>query len=170
MAKQATQRVQPDTWKPDQPVRRKLNMRTPVGDLNKTSIVVEHTEDPKKTILDAIGQLPPDIVQGTRILVAVYVPPMVSKTAGGIFLTQSLAERDVDEYCWQGKVGMIVAMGGKAYVDDEANKFESRNTVGDWVWFMPSEGQGCYVNQVFCRMFKSEAYINGPIPHPDLIW
>ncbi len=169
MAK-ASNIVQPDHWKPAKPVRRKLNLRTPLGKLNNTSIEVRHDEDPKRTLLDALGPLPPGIVQGTRILVAIYVPPMVAQTAGGIHLPDSLKEEDVNEYCWQGKVGLIVAMGEGAYVDDDAHTFGSKNKLHDWVWFMPSEGQGCYVNQVFCRKFNGEAFLSGNLPHPDLIW
>ena len=171
MAKSASAKViQPEQWKPAAPIRRKINLRTPVGKQAKHSVEVRHSGDPKQELLDRVGPLPDDIVQGSRILVAIYQPPMVAKTQGGIFLPQAMSDEDVEEYVWQGKVGLVIAMGSKAYVDDEANKFDSRNAVGDWVWFMPSNGHACEVNGVFCRTFNSEIAINGKIPHPDFIW
>lgn len=171
-AKQASARViRPEQWKPSRPIRRKINLRTPQGKINKHWVTVEHTENPKETLFAKIGPLPDSVVQGSRILVAIYQPPMVTKTAGGIILTDAMSEDDYDEYVWQGKVGMIVAMGEKAYVDDDTMKFGGlKNEIGDWVWFMPSDGQAVYVNEVPCRRFNSEGFIAGKIPHPDYIW
>lgn len=153
------------------PVRRKINLRTPMGKINRHWVEVLHEADPKQAILDGLGQLPADIVQFSRILVAIYKPPMVAKTGGGIILPDAMSEDDVEEYYWQGKVGMIVAMGPQAYKDDDNVKFHgTRNAIGDWVWFMPSHGMACEVNEVFCRQFESERHIIGPVPHPDFIW
>ncbi len=172
MAKQASAKViRPEQWKPSKPVRRKINLRTPLGKINKHWVTVEHEEDPKDVLFTKIGPLPQDIVQGSRILVAIYHPPMITKTAGGIILTDAMSEEDYDEYFWMGKVGLIVAMGAKAYIDDETTKFDGlKNEIGDWVWFMPSDGQACEINEVPCRKFNSEGLINGKIPHPDYVW
>lgn len=172
MAKQASAKViRPGQWAPDKPLRRKISLRTPAGKINNHYVIVEHAEDPKDALFAKIGPLPPDIVQGSRILVAIYQPPRVTKTGGGVYMTDSMSQEDYDEYIWQGKVGLIVAMGTQAYVDDETTKFNGlRNEIGDWVWFMPSNGQGCEVNEVACRKFDSEAFITGKIPNPDYIW
>lgn len=157
--------------KPAKAIRRKINLRTPMGKINRHWVEVAHEEDPKEALMNRVGPLPDGIVQGARILVAIYQPPMVHKTAGGILLTDGMSEEDRDEYVWQGKVGLIVAMGAQAYVDDDKYSFKGlANNVGDWVWFMPSNGQGCEVNEVPCRMFESERFINGAIPNPDFIW
>lgn len=153
------------------PIRRKINLRTPMGKRNTHWVEVKHEQDPKQVILDAIGAVGPDVVQFSSILVAIYKPPIVTQTRGGIILTDAMSEEDVEEYHWQGKVGLIVAMGPQAYVDDETVKFHGqKNSVGDWVWFMPSNGQACEVNEVFCRKFDSERHINGRLSHPDAIW
>lgn len=152
------------------PIKRRINLRTPAGKINKQTVSVEHTTDPKQALLDRIGEIPANVVQFSRILVAVYQPPIVNKTAGGIILTESLVEEDVDEYLWQGKVGLIVAMGPQAYVDDDSVKFHgTKNKIGDWVWFHPSDARGCEVNGVFCRVLR-EGDIIGTIPHPDYVW
>lgn len=151
-------------------IRRRINLRTPAGKRIVHTVTVEHGGDPKATIMDRIGSIPEGIVQFSRILVAIYQPPMVHRTGGGIILTDSMAEEDIQEFLWQGKVGLIVAMGPQAYVDDDAVKFHgTKNKVGDWVWFRPSDGTGCDVNEVFCRVF-TERDIIGTIPHPDMIW
>lgn len=152
------------------PIRRKISLRTPAGKRNNVTVTFQHKTDPRQDILDRLGALPEGVVQFSRILVAVYQPPMVDRTEGGVILTPVMQSEDLEEYLWQGKVGLIVAMGSQAYVDDEATKFHGvRNRVGDWVWFRPSNGDACEVNGVFCRVF-SESGIFGPIPHPDYVW
>lgn len=173
MAKTATKTnvIRPAAFAPSKPIRRKLSLRTAVGKINNHWVEVIHDRDPKAAILESIGTVPEGLVQFSRILVAIYKPPIVEKTKGGIILTQSMTADDVEEYHWQGKVGLIVAMGSQAYVDDDAVKFHgTANKVGDWVWFMPTNGQACEVNETFCRQFESERFINGVIPHPDFIW
>ena len=165
----ATSKVIP--FRPSKPIRRKINLRTPVGKINKQWVEVVHEQDPKELLLESLGPLPDDIVQFSSILVAIYKPPIVSKTKGGIILLDSMSEEDVDEYYWMGKVGLIVAMGPQAYKDDDNVKFHgTANKVGDWVWFMPSNGAACEVNETFCRVFDTERFIRGTIPHPDYIW
>jgi len=152
------------------PIRRRINLRTPLGKRVCHTVGVEHKVDPRADLLNRIGDIPAGIVQFSRILVAVYQPPIVHKTAGGIMLTESMQEEDLQEYFWQGKVGLIVAMGPQAYEDDEATKFHgTKNKVGDWVWFRASNGEACEVNEVFCRVF-TERDIYGTIPHPDFVW
>ncbi len=158
-------------FKPTKPVRRKIAIRTPTGKLNKNYVEVIHLRDPREELLKKIGPVPPEICVMTNILVAIYQPPMVSKTAGGIVLPFAMAEEDVDEYVWQGKVGLVVAMGPQAYVDDARHEFHGlKINVGDWVWFKPSDGQGCEVNEVPCRKFDAERYITGRLPNPDCVW
>lgn len=157
-------------WQPPKPLRRKINLKTDAGKRNTVTVTVEHTRDPKEVLLERIGPLDPDLVQFSRIVVAIYQPPMVTKTSGGILLTQGMTDDDVEEYLWQGKVGLIVAMGPQAYVDDDSVKFHgTKNKVGDWVWFRPSDGMGCEINEVFCRVLR-EADILGTISNPDAIW
>lgn len=155
---------------PNKGIRRKINVRTPLGERNTHWVVVEHKEDPKQAILRKIGTVPKELIQFARIVVAIYQPPMVDKTAGGVYLTEQMKKEDMEEYYWQGKVGLIVAMGPRAYVDDDTYKFHgTRNHIGDWVWFQPSNGIACEVNEVMCRVF-TEQHILGKVDHPDQIW
>lgn len=162
--------IRPASFKAPKPIRRRINLRTQAGKRIDQFVSVEHATDPRQAILDRIGEIPEGVVQFSRILVAIYQPPMVHKTAGGILLTEGMQEEDLQEFLWQGKVGLIVAKGPQAYVDDETTKFHgTSNAVGDWVWFRPSDGMPADVNEVFCRVFF-ERDILGRIPHPDYIW
>lgn len=152
------------------PIRRKINLPTPMGTRNTHTVEVVHEEDPREALLRRIGEIPDGLVQFSRILVAIYQAPVVEKTAGGIILTDKMKASDLEEHFWQGKVGLIVAMGPQAYVDDTNVTFHgTANKVGDWVWFRPSDGMACEVNEVFCRLFY-EKDIVGKLPHPDAIW
>jgi len=162
----------PHLSQPTQPmIKRRLNVgRTPAGKRNYHTIEFRHEVDPKTVILDKIGKIDDGVMQLSRILIAVYQPPAAPKTQGGLILLDTATEEDLEEYLWQGKVGLIVAMGPQAYVDDDVNKFHgTKNSIGDWVWFRPSDGIQCDVNGVFCRIM-TEASIIGKIPHPDYVW
>jgi co-chaperonin GroES (HSP10) len=157
-------------YEPPKQIRRRLSLRTPAGQRVEHTVVVEHDEDPRQALLKKIGRIPEGFVQFNRILVAIYRPPLVSKSGGGILLPQQVAEEDVTEYLWQGKAGLIVAMGPDAYQDDDTTKFNGqRNEVGDWVWFSPMDGFMAEVNGVPCREM-TERYIKGRLPHPDYVW
>ena len=156
--------------KKPKPIRRRFSVRTPAGGRSETWINVVHKEDPRQAILDKIGAIPDDVVQFSRILVAVYQPPIVEKTDGGVFIASAIQKEDILESLWQGKVGLVVAHGPQAYVDDDNVQFHGQKVApGDWVWFRPSDGMPCDVNEVFCRVFDSERYILGKLPHPDMI-
>ena len=152
------------------PIRRRLTVRTPAGARSETWVTVQHDVDPKKVILDKIGKIPAGLVQFSRILVAVYQPPIIERTSGGLFLAQKLQDEDKLEHLFQGKAGLVVAMGDRAYVDDDDIKFHgAKIEVGDWVWFRASDGMACDVHEQFCRVFESERYIIGKLPHPDMV-
>lgn len=150
-------------------IRRRFTARTPAGKRSSTWISVIHNEDPKEAIQKRVGDLPNGLIHGCRILVAVYVPPVVTKTEGGIHIAPSIQESDIEEAIWQGRVGLCIAMGPDAYVDTDDVSFSQKINIGDWVWFRPSDGAGCDVGEVFCRVFDSERYIIGKLPHPDMV-
>lgn len=151
------------------PIRRRFSVRTPAGKRSSTWLRVEHKEDPREALLRQVGEVPDGIVFGCRILCAIYVPPVVTKTEGGIHIAPALQDSDVEESLWQGKALLVVAMGPDAYVDTDDIKFSQKVSVGDWVWSRPSDGISCDVNEVPCRVFDSERYIIGKIPHPDMV-
>ena len=153
-----------------EPIRRRFTVRLPAGRRSITWVNVEHKEDPKQAILNRLGPIPDGLVHFSRILVAIYQPPIVTKTSGGILMSTSIQDEDQEESLWQGKTGLVVATGPQAYVDDGDVFFHgAKVNVGDWVWFRPSDGMGCDVGEVMCRIFDSERYILGVLPHPDMV-
>lgn len=154
----------------EKPIRRRFTVRTPAGGRSEVWVPVKHKVDPKKALLERVGAIPDGLVQFSRILVAIYQPPIVEKTAGGLFVAQNIAEEDRLEAIHQGKTGIVVAVGDRAYIDDDHTHFHGTKVeVGDWVWFRPSDGMPCDVNEQFCRVFDSERFIIGKLPHPDMV-
>lgn len=152
------------------PIRRKIGLRTPAGKRLTHFVDVVHEKDPRQAILDKIGIVPEGIVMFSRILVAIYEPPMITKTAGGIILTDQMTDEDRQEFLFQGKASLVVAVGPQAYVDDETTKFHGAKVeVGDWVWSRPSDGISVEINEVPCRVL-TERDIIGKLPHPDMVW
>lgn len=132
-------------------------------------VIPKHEKDPKQVLLDAVGDMPPEIVMFNRILVAKYIRPSVKKI-GSIMLPESRTDKEADGDIWQGKVGLVVAMGPQAYVDDETTKFHGQRVeVGDWVWFRAADGMACQVNKQMCWVLQ-EPNIIGKVPHPDYVW
>lgn len=128
------------------------------------ALKMQHDADPKKTILDSIGDISDFEVMHGQILVAIYKRP--AKTAGGILLTDTTRKEDV----WQGKVGLVLAKGPCAFKDDANTSFHGQDVnVGDWVYFRVSDGWSLTVNGADCRMLE-DVHIKGRIPRPDYVY
>lgn len=123
--------------------------------------------DPKKKIWSAIGgkkTIEEKLrLSGHQVLVATYIRP--EKTAGG--LLQSATTLKEDEY--QGKVGMIVAMGPLAFHEQElAWHGGAVPKIGDFVWYRVHDGFMKVVNGHPCRTLEDKQ-IRGLVPDPDYI-
>lgn len=111
-----------------------------------TMSVVVRADDPRKTaIWDDIDPWIDNILPlGTEVLVCVYKE---SETLGikgldGNYLVKTDTAKA--EYKFQGKVGMVVAMGDAAFVEDATHRWGDRKPkVGDWVIANVSEGWPC---------------------------
>lgn len=127
-------------------------------------MTMTHDVDPKEELLSKIGDLSEFEVFLNDVVVALYVRP--EKTKGGIILTDKY--RDEDRF--QGKVGLVVALGRRAFVDETGEFFSGGEVkLHDWVWFRPSDGFALQVNETDCRSLKDTS-IRGKIPNPDFIW
>lgn len=132
--------------------------------LKKVQLVGDHKGDPAKELLEKFAGIKIDArAKMNRILVAYYVRP--EKTKSGIILTDNF--RKEDEY--QGKVGLVVAMGPSAYAD--ANMFapEDKVSVGDWVMFRPSAGLDCQIRGHKCKLLF-EGDIEMDMSSPDVVY
>ena len=125
---------------------------------------MEHAVDPRKEIIESIGNLDDIKIYNNWILVGVYKRP--EKTAGGIILHNDT--RKEDEY--QGKVGLVLKKGPLAYVDDEKTSFGGQNIdVGEWTVFRSSDGWTLQINGVLCRMLQ-DVQIKMAVPKPDIVF
>jgi len=66
---------------------------------------MNHSVDPKKVILDEMGDISKVELFNNQVLVAIYMRP--EKTASGILLPGQT--RDEDKY--QGKAGLVIKLG-----------------------------------------------------------
>jgi co-chaperonin GroES (HSP10) len=123
-----------------------------------------HDVDPKEEIWNELGDISDIELFHNQVLAAIYVRP--EKTKSGIFLTNNIREEDK----WQGKVGMIIKTGPDAFYDDTGKWFKDvKMSVGDWVYFRPSDGWQITIQGVPCRIID-DTDIRGRLPAPDVVW
>jgi co-chaperonin GroES (HSP10) len=119
---------------------------------------MQHDRDPGEAILEAVGASLPRPT-GYNILVGVYVRP--EKTAGGVYITPRT--RDEDRY--QGKIGLVLALGPEAYADDDRFPDGPWCRIGDWVMWKAHDGAGFELNGHPCRLISDDgvrAVLDGP--------
>lgn len=127
-------------------------------------IEMMHSDNPKKDLLDELGNLKDVEIFHNQLLVAVYIRP--EKTKGGILLSDQATKEDR----YQSKVGLVVRMGPEAFVDDSQKWFKNFKVgLHDWVVYRPSDGWTVTVNGVLCRILD-DTHVKGRIPHPDQVW
>jgi co-chaperonin GroES (HSP10) len=125
---------------------------------------MHHETDPKQEIIDAVGDLEGFDLVNMKVLVGIYIRPQ--KTKSGIILT----DRTVDEDRYQGKVGLILKTGPRAFVDPKGEWFEGRTfSVGDWVVLKPSDGWAITINGHPCRILD-DVVIQSKETRPDRVW
>lgn len=139
------------------------------------AVQLEHEIDPREAILAKVGDISGVELFGTDVLVAIYERP--NRTKSGLYLSDKTLEEDVH----QGKLGLIVKMGPKAFVDDDSVQFSEaeRCEVGQFVFFRPSDGWRVTLNTlrnvaardnlVNCRIVRDTS-IRGRVAHPDLVY
>lgn len=128
------------------------------------AIRMVHIEDPGLTVAKAVGELTGVRMGPADILVGTYKRP--EQTKGGIILAAQT--RDEDEY--QGKVGLVLAMGPLAFIDDERHKFGGfKPEIGEWVMFNCNDGTAGKIRDAHCRWLQ-DVHIKSVIPAPDIVW
>lgn len=136
------------------------------------AVAMLHEIDPREAIQKRVGNIDGVEVFGNDVLVAIYKRPQ--RTKSGIMLPDSTLDEDQH----QGKVGLVLKMGATAFLDDEGNRFRDIS-VGDWVFFRPSDGwritlntlRGSYAKDdtVDCRIVN-DLSIRGRIQHCDEVY
>lgn len=136
---------------------------------------VDH--DPKREILDKLGDLSNVEIAQNEVLLAIYMRP--EKTPGGIILTDN--NRKEDRY--QGKVGLVVKIGSACRFeryDDVSNVTYGLDIkLHDWVVVRTSDSWTLDVNTdpkalkydefVPCRLVYDDQ-IRLRVSNPQMIW
>lgn len=124
---------------------------------------MSHEEDPKKKLLEELGDISNVELFHNQVLLAVYLRP--EKTKSGLILTAN----HLDEDRYQSKVGLLIKQGPLAFEQD-GNWFTGVTFQDhDWLIFRPSDGWSITVNGVLCRIFD-DISIKGRAPHPDSVY
>ena len=127
-------------------------------------MLMEHEIDPRKKLLEDLGDLSTVEIFNNQVLVAVYTRP--EKTKSGIYLSN----KTTDEDQYQSKVGLLVKKGSGAFVDDTGEWFDGVNfDIGDWLVHRSSDGWSITVNGILCRIL-SDTQIKGRVDAPDRVW
>lgn len=123
-----------------------------------------HKTDPKQVLLSALGDISNYRIFNNQVLLAIYERPEM--TAGGVLLTART--RKEDEF--QGKVGLIVAMGPAAFQPSpETGHFKTGGPgMHDWVAIRASDGWAFKLGETMCRLI-ADHNVRMQIPAPDLI-
>lgn len=123
-----------------------------------------HDVDPAEQIWQTVGDLKDVKLFGNQILIGIYLRP--EKTKSGIILTDRT--RGEDQH--QGKAGLVLKMGDKAFKSDDNYDFGADKVeVGDWVAIFISDGRAITINKQLCRIVEDQN-IRLRIPAPDVIW
>jgi co-chaperonin GroES (HSP10) len=121
-------------------------------------------EDPRKFFLEDMGDLSGVDVFHNLVLVKIYERSQV--TAGGILRPDQNLKEDI----WQGVVGMVIAKGPLAFVDDDKNKFCDKNVeVGDWILFRTADTGRLHINGKECRILQ-DAHVRAKLSNPDIAY
>jgi co-chaperonin GroES (HSP10) len=128
------------------------------------AMLMEHEVDPRKKLMEEMGDLSKVEVFNNQILVAVYLRP--EKTKSGLYMPD--AHRDEDKY--QSKVGLVLKKGPMAFDDNTGQWFNGITiNTNDWIVFRPSDGWSITINGVICRMID-DVNVRGRVDHPDRVW
>jgi co-chaperonin GroES (HSP10) len=138
--------------------------------LATAAVMVAHDEDPKAKLLRAVGDKADNIRPlWTQVLIGVYsrggYDGKEVTTKGGIILTQKATEEDL----WQGKIGMLLAVGPGAFRDSNNEPFPDAPKIGDWVHFRVGDSLGSLSGKLMLR-FMEDTSIRAVIDDPDSLY
>lgn len=119
--------------------------------------------DPKQSILNKVGSLDGFHLIGNQLLVGIYV----REKMGSIIVADSTKQEDI----YQGKVGLILKTGPKAF-DRDWQKLYGDNVIpkaGDWVTFKVYDSWQQKINGEPCRQMNDDQ-IRAVVSNPDMVY
>jgi hypothetical protein len=133
-----------------------------------TALKMHHDVDPKKLIIDKVGDISDATVMHNEILVGVYIRPAsyMSEHGNLIHLPDNFREEDK----FQGKVGLVLAKGPAAFVSDGNFNFNDQDVkIHDWIVCHSGDGWSLTIRGQLCRMVKDNA-VRMIVPTPDYVY
>lgn len=139
--------------------------------------VRDEGEDPRREILDELGDLPGKLrVGGADVLVARYVRSgrvTSGRVAGSVGLLRPDDSKKNDEY--QGCSGLVLKMGPLAYKTEKTLRWFADSDgqampprVGDWVYIDPKLGQQFRLGTRIVQLIPDQ-YVFMVLDEPDIV-
>jgi co-chaperonin GroES (HSP10) len=123
-----------------------------------------HDEEPSAVIRREVGPLDGIKVAYSSLLVCTYLRP-ATRTVGGL----EIPDKAVEEDRYQSKVGLVLKVGPRAFVDDGPAKFFGFAVApGAWVLYRPSEGLKLTIGERQCQLIQ-DVHVRMVLDHPDLV-
>lgn len=147
----------------------------PVSSAAKVELIsrrVGEGADPRKAIIEAIGDLAGVDVMSDLVLLGTYVPSdkKIIKRHDGSTVDFYKTGDQVKESQYQGKVGLVLKTGPLAYADWEADAEKGCNAqIGSWVALHVGDGWPLEVNGVPCRLVPYEK-IRLRVKNPNIVY
>lgn len=112
---------------------------------------ISRDTDPKRAIIEAVGDLSGDEVFSDLVLVGTYIRH--EKTTAGLILPKEYLQEDE----FQGKVGLVLKNGPLAYADweEEADRGQMAR-LHTWVVFAIKDTWPTQIDGVACRLVPYE--------------
>ena len=128
------------------------------------SLTKQEVDNERERLKAAVGDVSGIDVFHSNVLIAIYTRP--SRTKSGIHLPDSVQEEDG----YQSKVGLVLAKGPLAFVDDRSTTFGGATIdVGDWVAIRINDGLSMKINGTACRIV-TDTFIRMRVSDPTLVW
>jgi co-chaperonin GroES (HSP10) len=124
-----------------------------------------HDEPPRDVIWREVGPLDKIHPIHSQVLLALYIRP-ATRTTGGI----EIPETAVDEDRYQGRVGLVLKLGPRAFVDEGGAAFHGfAAKPGDWVVYRPSDGMRFQIGKRDCRLIP-DVGVKMILDEPDEVY
>ncbi len=131
------------------------------------ALAMVHATDPKAEIMREIEPFLADVQPlGTEVLLAVYVRP--ERMASGLYLPQNKGPMAEDRF--QGKTGLVLAMGAMAFAEDATHRWGGViPKVGDWVAINVGDTWAFELGTRRCRVVE-DVDVKLLLQRPDIVW
>jgi hypothetical protein len=123
---------------------------------------ISQSNNPKKAILEAVGDLSHVRVCSDLVLLGTFIRN--ERTAGGIIRPKE----NVNEDEHQGKVGLVLKPGPLAFADWETDQGANAR-LHTWVVYYLMDARQLQINGTPCRMIPYEK-IRMVIPDPNMVF